>query len=362
MKGLTHFISGIAATTFIPEVVRRCAAARTMTDSAESSFLLALAGMYAIMPDTLDFKLGRFFEKADVEVFPDPANPDPQHMAELLGKAMDQAWTSGKEVRIQFHTLRYSADRWHQYEIKYDTTRNVVSIVMGEMVTTSQVPFPGTAPPNPVGSYELKHARLLPGSTRDTKVDIMSGPMYGFRRVKDYITVDFLPWHRTWSHSYTLGLALALPLWLLAALLGWRDPWLYPLVAFLGFATHITEDLTGHMGGSLIWPFIKTRTRGLKWFHAANPNANFVTDYIAFTIIIFNLDRFGQNLIPLSAPLYFLVFLAGPLVLYFLPQAFAKKPQSIMESLALESKLDAKTRSIRKGIEELESEADSVIS
>ncbi|MCD4652543.1 hypothetical protein K8T06_01250, partial [bacterium] len=117
---------------------------------------------------------------------------------------------------------------------------------------------------------------------------------------------------------------LALPLWPLAAFFGWNQPWLYALVAFIGFATHITEDLTGHMGGSLIWPFVRERTRGFCLFHASNPDANFVTDWLAVTIIIWNLDRFGAHLIPLSGPLYFLFFLVAPMILYFLPRAKSK--------------------------------------
>ena len=141
-----HFISGIAAASFIPQVIQRSASVRTLSDGAESSFILALAGMYAILPDTLDFKIGRFFEKADVEVTPDHVNPDPQIIADTLGKTMDRAWEENRELRIQFHTVRHSVDKWQRYEIKFDTENNAVGIIMGDIVTTSQVPFPDTAP------------------------------------------------------------------------------------------------------------------------------------------------------------------------------------------------------------------------
>jgi hypothetical protein len=361
MKGLTHFISGLAAVSFIPQVVQRSAAARTMTDNSESSFLFALAGLFAILPDTLDFKLGRFLEKADVEATPDKDHPDAQYLADQLGKTMDQAWNEKREYRIQFNTLRYSNDRWRRYEIKFDTTDQSVSVIMGDIVTTSQVPFPGTAPADSRGTYKLQSARLLPGSTRDTTVDIMSGPMYGFRPQDNHITVDFLPWHRTWSHSYTIGAALSLIPFLTALLSGWKAPWLYFVVAFLGFATHITEDLTGHIGGSLIWPFIKQRSPGLCLFHAANPDANFVTDFIALALILFNLDRFGSRIIPLAPPLYFLIFLVGPLILYFLPKVMARK-RSLSDILDQVPETAKKSGRTREGIEELESESESVIS
>jgi membrane-bound metal-dependent hydrolase YbcI (DUF457 family) len=361
VKGLTHFISGIAAVSFLPRVVERAAAARTMGEGAESSFLLALAGLYAILPDTLDFKLGRFLQPADVDVFPDQDDLDPQAIAEQMGKAMDKAWEENREIRIQFHTLRLSTDRWQQYKIHFDSENQKILITIGDIVTTSQVSFPGTAPENNQGIYTLQSARLLPGSTRDTTVDIMSGPMYGFRKDGQSLAVDFLPWHRTWSHSYTLGLALSLPLWCLGFLAGWKDPWLYALVAFIGFSVHITEDLTGHMGGSLIWPFIRRRTRGLCLFHAANPDANFVTDCIALSVILFNLDRFGPNLITLSAPLYFLIFLVGPLMLYFLPRTMKTRSIEIPMSGKQDERIEIKALRNRLGAEEIEDESDSVI-
>ncbi len=360
MKGLTHFISGIAAASFIPQAVQRSAAVRSDVEGAASSFILALAGLYAIMPDTLDFKIGRYLEKADVDIAPDPRNPNPQAMADAMGRAMDRAWDENREVRVQFRVLQLSADRWQRYFIKFNTDEQSVSVIWSDIVTMSQVPFPGTAPENNTGVYHLKSARLLPGSTRDTTVDIMSGPMYGFRKQGEYLMADFLPWHRTWSHSYTLGAFLAILLWPLALWTGWEAPWLYPLVAFLGFATHITEDLTGHMGGSLIWPFIKTRTRGLAWFHAADPDPNFVTDYLAVVIIIFNIDRYTTHLIPLSAPFYFLIFFVGVMVLYFLPRQFVRK--STVKSAPPAVPAGASQTAVRekKAMEEIESESESI--
>ena len=360
MKGLTHFISGIASATFIPEVVERSASAGRLPHG-ESSFLLALAGLYAIMPDTLDFKLGRFLTAADIEINSDSTKPDPQGMAEKLGAAMDDAWKTGREIRVQFHTERLSVDSWRRYRIHFDTINQSVEIQLGEIVTTSQVPFPGTTPKNHRGVYRLKHARLQKNSTRDTTVDIMSGPMYGFHRSGDYLTVDFLPWHRTWSHSYTLGFFLASLLLIPALYFQWSDPYLYPLVAFVGFATHITEDLTGHMGGSLIWPFIRRRTRGLCLFHAANPDANFITDYIAIVLIIFNLDRFGPDLITLSPPVFFLITLICPIMLYFLPRILKQKHHVEVEQLADLLDEPKKAPSRVRGIEELENESESIV-
>ena len=361
MKGLTHFISAIATVSFIPAVVQRAAAPRPGYEGAESSFLLALAGLYGIMPDTLDFKVGRFFERADIEIFPDDETLDAQAIAEKIGKAMDRAYEENQEIRVQFNTIKLGADRWRRYSIDYDTDNHELVIEFKEIVTTSQVPFPGTAPTHhrAKGRYALQKARLIPGGARETKVDIMSGPMYGYRREGDNLAVDFLPWHRTWSHSYVVGAMLALPLFAIAWLLGWSNPWLFPVVGFLGFATHITEDLTGHMGGSLLWPIFKKRCKGLALFHASNPDANFVTDYIAIILIIFNLNRFSPGFINLHPVLYFTIFLIAPLMLYFLPRTLGHTRRIAPEDL--ETNVERIISSRRKGIDELTDEAESIV-
>ncbi|MBN1549898.1 metal-dependent hydrolase [bacterium] len=361
MKGLTHFISGIAAASFIPDVVRLSTTSSEASNPSSASFLLAIAGVYAIMPDTLDFKFGRFFEKADVDISPKPNSIDPCEMARTFGMAIDRAWQENREIRVQFNTVRLGADKWQQYEIKFNTDRQEISIVIGDVVTTSQVPFQGTAPEISTGTYSLKHAKLMPGTTRNTKVDILSGPMYGFVPEKECVRVDFLPWHRTWSHSYVVGLLLALPLWGIAAIGGWAYAWLYPIVAFIAFATHVTEDLTGHMGGSLIWPLYKKRSKGLALFHAANPDANFVTNFIAVIIIIFNLDRYGSRFITLPYYQYFLFFLVGPLLIYFLPRTFKKTAKIPPDLLRQENHPDIYRQKTDSRFEEIQDESESVI-
>ncbi len=52
MKGIVHFVSGLAAATFFPEAVNLAA--------TQSSFILVLGGIGGLLPDTLDFRLSRF--------------------------------------------------------------------------------------------------------------------------------------------------------------------------------------------------------------------------------------------------------------------------------------------------------------
>ncbi len=68
MKGISHFLAGLAAATFIPGVVE---------SAAQGSYLILLGGLFGLLPDTLDFKFARYFDRAEA-IDPDPANLDPQ--------------------------------------------------------------------------------------------------------------------------------------------------------------------------------------------------------------------------------------------------------------------------------------------
>ena len=89
MKGLTHFISGVAFGTFFPSAVAAASA---------GSFVLVLGGVGGILPDTFDFKFARFFEVFDVEIEPDHQKPDPNAMAAEVARAMERAHKEGKTV------------------------------------------------------------------------------------------------------------------------------------------------------------------------------------------------------------------------------------------------------------------------
>lgn len=354
MKGLTHFMSGVALSTFLQAPVSMC--------WEERSFILVLGGLFGIMPDTLDFKVGQFFSKVDIEVDCDPNEPDPQKMAEQIGMAMDKAYETGKLVKCQLYPMRLGVDLWRQYVIKFDGEANEVVVIINEIVTTSQKPYAGTAPKeNRIGKYRVK-CKMLETHGRPSVVDIMSGPQYGFKKVGDRVEVEFLPWHRTWSHSYVLGFILALPVWLIASLVtSWSIGWLYGLVAFLGFAIHITEDLTGHMGGSLLWPFLKERTNGLCLFKASNPHANFSIDYASLCIIVWNINRLGppHRVFHIPAPFYFFATLIIPLGIYFsIAKVFGEKGKKqkvgvISAEEALAADAEAKNEEMRYELEDI---------
>lgn len=366
MKGLTHFMSGVAlASFFTPAVLMAGKTGSSAT--AAASFILTLGGLYGIMPDTLDFKMGQFFSEPDVEIDCDPENPDPQKMAEQLGKAIDECWESGKEMKVQFYPMRLASNVWRQYVIKFDGNTNEVFIILNEAVSTSQIPFMGTVPENRVGRYKLK-ANLLETHGRPSVVDILSGPQFGFKKKGEHLLIEFLPWHRTWSHSYVLGAILTIPVLLLALFMQFPYPWLYPLIAFLGFSIHLTEDLTGHMGGSLIWPIKKERCDGAGWFRASNPHMNFLIDYSCTAIIIYNLWRITPPayklgvLTPMPWYKYYFLFLAIPVTVYLLIVKFSAELDDPKQSGAVNAEkvvLELKQNSGTDAVIEKLSEEDS---
>jgi membrane-bound metal-dependent hydrolase YbcI (DUF457 family) len=297
VKGIAHFITGVALATFFPEVVRAGAA---------GSILPVLGGIAGILPDTLDFKFARYFERYSTEIDPGP-DPDPAVIADALADAMHKAYTEGKSQNVMAHTIRLGADLWREYAIRFDPDKGEVAVRVGPLVNTGQVPFPGSEPPlsSPpqAGGIEEGWARrklnlpLVHTYSSEYKVNIFSGPSFRFERQGDQLYVHFLDWHRRWSHSLTLAVVVGLAAALLVGLLvGWDTGLWAGVVAGLGFAGHVLEDQLGYMGSNLLWPLTKKRSPGLKLVHSGDAIPNFLTVWVSVALILFNLDRFSPQM------------------------------------------------------------------
>jgi membrane-bound metal-dependent hydrolase YbcI (DUF457 family) len=294
MKGIAHFISGIAAASFIPAAVLQ---------SAQGAWVLALAGACALLPDTLDFKFVRFLEQPDDAIDPGP-QPNAQAIADRIAAVADAAFQTGRPRTVQLHTVRLGADAWRQYTVRFDTPRREIAVRIGPVVTTSQAPVGAT--------FSSAEARAKTSAPLDytydaeTTVDIFSGPSFRFERKGDAVSITFLPWHRAWSHSLTLSLGVGL----VAGLL-WG--WLAGVVAALGYAVHVLQDQLGAMGSNFFWPFTRTRWPGLNLIRSGDAIPNFLTVWTACALTLFNLDRFADA--PrLPAVLYLLGVVALPAV------------------------------------------------
>ncbi|MGH2593773.1 MAG: metal-dependent hydrolase, partial [Anaerolineae bacterium] len=304
-KGIAHFVSGIAVATFIPGVVEQAAA---------GSLLPAIGGIFGILPDTLDFKFARYFERAE-SIDPDPRHPDPQLIAERIAEAIDRAYRRNQPVRVRLHTMKLGADLWRQYTVRFDADGGQVAVRIGPTVNTSQMPYAGSEIEGLAEAWAKVGAPMLYTYGEEMTIDIFGGPSFAFKRVKDHVEIQFLPWHRSWSHSLVLAAFLGLTAGLLVnATLGW--------VIFAGMAVHILEDQLGYMGSNLFWPLTENRTGGLRLVHSGDPIPNFVTVWTALALILFNLDRLSGSP-PFFEPTIFLTFaLAVPvgalLLIYFI--------------------------------------------
>lgn len=290
MKGLTHFISGVAVATFFREAVDM--------SHQESSFILTLGGIFGILPDTIDFKFAQFFEKYDYKVDPDPENPDVQQIADTLARAINEAHESGKPKSILFMTIKKGADLWRQYKMYFDIENSKVVVTMGPIVNTSKKPFPGSELPGKQQAEAKLNCRLCKQVyDKETYVDIMSGPSFQFVPQKDgAVKIDFLSWHRRWSHSLTMGIFLGFLGWLLMGLwVGFSKSLVYGLVITGGFWAHVLEDQLGYMGSNLFWPFTKNKTVGTKSMHSGDAWPNFTTVWLSLVLIFYNLNRFAAE-------------------------------------------------------------------
>jgi len=336
VKGISHFITGVALATFFPEVVQA---------GAHGSLLPMLGGIGGILPDTLDFKFARYFERYDEEIDPGP-NPDARDIAGRVAAAMRQAYETNKPQNVMLHTIRLGADLWRQYAIRFAPQHNEVAVRIGPVVDTGlqnvganpcgrppenpcgrppgnpcgrppENPCGrppgnpcGRPPENPCGRPPENPCGRPPGEVRikvgvpmaptydaETKIDIFSGPSFKFERRGDQLHIHFLDWHRRWSHSLTLAAAVGVVAGLLFG--KWAG-----IVAGLGFAGHVLEDQLGFMGSNLFYPFTKKRTTGLQLLRSGDAVPNFLTVWTAVALILFNLDRFSAQ--PLLNPWWFL--------------------------------------------------------
>lgn len=317
MKGISHFMSGVAMATFFPWTLKAAEEGNPM--------YFILGGAFGIMPDTLDFKFYRFFYKHDIYIEPGPQT-DPQEIAEKIAEGVALSLTKHKMVKVKLCTIRLGADYWQQYVVRFDSKINEVMVQFGPVVNTGQVPVPNTIPDKPmVGRAKLK-AKLVQTYDAVSTVDIFDGPTFGFESLPDNKSSElhFLPWHREWSHSYTCA---ALCAFIILLLLGWQAA----LVVFFAFGVHVAEDQMGFMGSNLFFPFTKRRAQGLHLMRSGDAMPNFMTVWFSALIIFWNAYRY-QTTLTLSFSLFELVLygalLPGVTLYVLLHIADARKPLS----------------------------------
>jgi membrane-bound metal-dependent hydrolase YbcI (DUF457 family) len=302
MKGISHFVTGVAVGTMFPEAVQAAAA---------GSFVLVLGGIGGLISDTIDFKFARYYEKPDIVIDPHPERFEAQQIADTIAAAIDRVGVSHKKIVLKCNTIKLGLDWWQQYSLKFDTEKGQVKVRLGPIVNTSQRPLPESTRPHEVGLASV-HVPLWPTYDEFTEVDIFSGPSFALEWRNGRVEIDFIPWHRQYSHSFFMAVLFGV---VCGALFGLTAG----LVAGLAVLAHVLEDQLGYLGSNLLWPFTKVRTTGLKIFHAADAAPNFFTVGTMTMLILFNLDRFSNE--PRIDPLAYwgVLWLPFPLMLgYYL--------------------------------------------
>jgi membrane-bound metal-dependent hydrolase YbcI (DUF457 family) len=304
MKGIAHFLTGVAVASFFPEVVYGA--------SQNLSFGPVLGGIAGLLPDTLDFKFARYFAPLDDEIDPmailgDDGQPDPQAIARRIAAAMNRVYEEDKPVRVQLHTVRLGADLWRQWRVTFDLERNEVAVSIGPAVTTAQVPLANSEIPGLRPGRAPVVAPILPTYDAETTIDIFSGPSLAFEREVEGIQVTFVPWHRAWSHSLLVALLLGAVGYLLSPALG--------VAMALAVLAHVAADQLGFMGSNFFFPFTRERMRGFGLFRSGDALPNLLTVWLSLALIFFNLDRFsGEPQMPVMP--YLLLVIVAPCLLF----------------------------------------------
>jgi len=318
MKGIVHFMTGVAAASCFPEAVRA---------GAEGNPLyFVLGGLFGLLPDTLDFKFSRFFYRHDIQVVPDPNRPDPRMIADAVAEAVNRAHETGKPVEIKLNTVRLGADEWQQYEVKFDVLKKLVTVTYGPVVDTSSNPLRRKRPRQAEGSSAS--ASLSCDVKLDymatTTIDSFEGPMFRVVPLKGgRVTPIFIPWHRRWSHSLITCLLLAL---------GGAVVWgpLAGLVILVAVLAHILVDQLGFMGSALLYPFLPRRNEGLKLVHSSEGLANFGVVWFCSLLVFWNLYlQTPRQLVSLSVVKLFLYGGVAPFVIGYFLRRLCKRPSLV---------------------------------
>lgn len=256
MKGIAHFASGLCVASFVPRVVEQ---------AAQGSLLIPLGGACAMLPDTLDFRFAKFVERRDADLIPDRAHPDPQALAEAFAREFARV-TPDRPRIVQFHPLRLGVVDWVTYAVRFDVAAGEVVVTMGDEEGRAHV-----------GQLDYPYDGAL-------EVIELGGPSLRLSQGEQGYRIEFLPWHRQWTHSLVLAAALGAALGLLLGPTA-------GLVGGLGYAVHVLEDQLGYLGSNLFWPFTRRRFDGMRLLHAGDAIPNVVTVWLALTLLLLNLDR-----------------------------------------------------------------------
>jgi len=285
LKGIAHFAVGVAAASCFPEAVR--------AGAAGNPAYFVLGGACGLLPDTMDFKFGRFLHRHEVEVVPDPLKFDTAAVAAAVAGAVNRAAETGRSVDIKLNTVQLGADRWRQYTVRFDGAARRVRVRPGPVVDGGGNRLPGERERGARPSEAPLACGVRLEYMADTTIGAFDGPVFRMRPEGDgTVAVEFMPWRRGWTHSLVTCLLAGLAL---AAV--WRP--LAGIVAALAGAAHVGADQLGYLGSSLLYPFRRRRTEGLKRMHSGETLPNLAAVWGSCVVIWWNIYRATPGAPPL---------------------------------------------------------------
>ncbi len=335
MKGFAHFLAGLTTATFVVVIANAYYGHNLIADAIvqNKALILILGGIFGILPDTIDFRFAKYLQRHDYEVDMDEWDLDPKKVVNTLARAINQASEENREVNVMLHTVKISSDQWRQYNVQFDTENNKVICDIGPIISGFEKrPYITTYLPKEKAHAEASFKpKLNYGYDAVTHVDILSGPDFSFFPEKDgSVRADFIPWHRRWGHSITMGILLAPIGFMLYGFtpLGWTAFW----IIMLGYWSHILTDHFGLMGSNMFPPFTTRRVPGFKVTRSMSPLANIFTNYSNILLIIFNMNAWSKvhyfempwaTMLGLSAKVnyaeWYIVSLLNYIIYYILP-------------------------------------------
>jgi len=290
MKGFTHFVAGLAVTSFFPWAVEAAAQGNPV--------YFLLGGTFALLPDTLDFRIIRYFYRHGIEITPDPLDPDMQMVADALAQAIDAVGT--KPLRVRLNTIRIGTDSWQRYRIRINPETRQVIANLEDMIDTGGNSIEEQHPRKTKEARADFHRSIATEYLASFPVEMFDGPHLEITPASNNeVLLRFIPWHRGYTHSFGVSIGLAM----IAACFG---AWQAAVVACCAHASHILLDQLGYMGSNLLWPLSNKRFPGFKLQHASSSFWNFATVWIAIALIYGNLHSHAPET-PALPPIGYLI-------------------------------------------------------
>ncbi|MDA3798626.1 MAG: metal-dependent hydrolase [Kiritimatiellae bacterium] len=260
MKGITHFFSGIAVASCFPYAIESAIAGKPMC--------FIVAGFMSLIPDTIDFKLLCFLKHVDYRIAPEHKEFNPQQIADDLARAINNSHAMNKSQIVRLCSIRTSPDNWFEYSVTFKGCEIIVHEGNDEK-KSDKVGTAKTGVP-----FHCSYNSTVTAS-------IFTGPTITIIPKEGHTLIDFLDWHRSFTHSFTFGLVLSLIISIFNIQVG--------IIGFCAYSSHILIDQLGHMGSSILWPFKKQKIVGGALCYSTSTFANMFITLTAILITFANI-------------------------------------------------------------------------